>query len=98
MNQKIQCLPVLVGVAMREKWSEVKKGKNNGRWKGYLVITKDGKVLEKYESIMEASKITGINRNTISSKIKNGKTYKNKNSKYDGCAFALAKYEFTNLY
>lgn len=74
---------------MREKWSEVKKGKNNGRWKGSLIIFKDGEILEVHESMMEASKTTGINRNTLSSKIKNGKPYKNKGSKYNGCTFQL---------
>lgn len=74
---------------MREKWSEVKKGKNNGRWLGYLIIYKDDKILEKYESIMEASNKTGLHRNTLSSKIKNGKPYKNKKSKYNGCIFIL---------
>ena len=80
---------VLEDPKMREKWSEAKKGKNNGRWKGYLVICKGGEVLEKYESIVEASRQTGINRDTISRKTKDGKPYKNKNSKYNGCTFQL---------
>lgn len=74
---------------MREKWSEVKKGSNNGRWKGSLIIFKDGEILEVYESTIEASRETGINRDTISRKTKDGKQYKNKNSKYNGCTFQL---------
>lgn len=80
---------VLEDPKMREKWSEVKKGKNNGRWKGSLIIFKYGEILETHESIMEASRQTGINRDTISRKTKDGKPYKNKNSKYNGCTFQL---------
>jgi group I intron endonuclease len=47
---------------IKQKWSDCKKGSNNGRWNGYLLIYKDGEVLEKYESIIEASRQTGINR------------------------------------
>ena len=52
-------------------------------------ILKDGEILEVHESIVEASRQTGINRDTISKKTKDGKQYKNKNSKYNGCTFQL---------
>lgn len=74
---------------LREKWSEVKKGKNNGRWLGFLLVIKNGEVLEKYESIIEASRQTGINRDTISRKVKDGKSYNKKSSMYNGCMFKL---------
>ena len=74
---------------IKQKWSDCKKGSKNNRWLGYLVIIKDGEKFEQYESMVEASKTTGINRNTLSSKVKNGKVYKNKNSKYNGCTFKL---------
>jgi group I intron endonuclease len=74
---------------IKQKWSDCKKGSNNGRWNGYLLICKDGEVLEKHESIIEASRQTGINRDTISKKTKDGKPYKYKDSKYNGCTFQL---------
>jgi len=74
---------------IKQKWSDCKKGSNNGRWNGYLLIYKDGEVFEKHESIIEASRQTGINRDTISKKTKDGKPYKYKNSKYNGCTFQL---------
>jgi group I intron endonuclease len=74
---------------VKQKWSDCKKGSKNGRWKGTLTILKDDGILETYESIMEASRQTGINRDTISRKTKDGKQYKNKHSKYNGCTFQL---------
>lgn len=74
---------------IKQKWSDCKKGSNNGRWNGYLLICKDGEVIEKHESIIEASRQTGINRDTISKKTKDGKPYKYKDSKYNGCTFQL---------
>ena len=82
---------------IRQKWSDCKKGKNNGRWKGSLIIFKGGKILEVHESIMGASKATGINRDTISRKTKDGKSYNNKNSKYNGCTFKLSKYQVSKI-
>lgn len=74
---------------IKQKWSDCKVGSKNNRWLGYLIIIKGGETFEQYESIVEASKLTGISRDTISKKTKDGKAYKNKNSKYNGCTFKL---------
>lgn len=76
---------------IRKKWSDCKKGSKNHGWLGYLLILKDGDIIEKYEGIIEASRVTGINRDTIRKKTKDGKQYKYKDSKYNGCTFKLTK-------
>lgn len=74
-----------------KKWSECKKGRKNANWSGCVEIYRDGKLIDIYDSITECQEKTGINRGTISSRVKNGGHYRNKNSKYYNCVFKLNK-------
>lgn len=62
---------------MRKLWSEVKKGKKNGRWLGYIVVyDNNGVEYGRYESAVEVEKKLGITANTVRVKAKNGEPYK----------------------
>jgi len=74
----------------RKVWSDCKKGRLNTNWKGRVIIFK-GEAIEEYESLGEASKETGLNRDSISRGAKTGNVYKGNISEYHGYKFKLDK-------
>jgi group I intron endonuclease len=75
--------------------SLLSQGKNNGRWLGYLeVYSKDGILINVYESAKEAGKSLGIPPHTVREKARSGKPYKCKKpgfEQYIGLTFKFNK-------
>ena len=70
---------------MLEKWSEVKQGKKNGRWLGYLIcIPPDGERII-FETAVEASDELGSKAQNLREHAKNGTTFKR--GRYKGWIF-----------
>jgi group I intron endonuclease len=77
---------------LRKKWSEVKKGKNNANWLGYVIVyDKDGVEIGKYETAFEAGKNLFITPHTIREKSRNGKSYNYGKYKDNPLTFKILK-------
>jgi hypothetical protein len=87
-----------------KKCSLKQKGINNPHWNGYIYIFNQNKIINKFITLLEASKYLNIDFNTFK-KILNKKclilkdyniTIKNKLSNLDGCEFIQTKENLTN--
>lgn len=76
---------------MRRKWSDVKKGKLNNKWLGYMyVIEPNGKVI-RYETAKEAASVMKTTAHVIRQFAKNNTTFQK--GRYIGWKFVLSKEE-----
>lgn len=74
---------------LRKKWSDVKLGKNNNRWLGYMYVTDTNGNVTCYETSKSAAKHLQVTANTLIQHAKNNTTFQR--GKYVGWKFALSK-------
>jgi group I intron endonuclease len=89
MSRKMK--EVLISLELRKKWSDVKRGKLNNKWLGYMyVIEPNGKVV-RYETAKEAASVMKTTAHVIRQFAKNNTTFQR--GKYIGWRFILSKDE-----
>lgn len=90
-HQSIKMKEVISSPEMRKKWSDVKRGKLNSRWLGYMYVVEPNGNTTRYETSSDAAKKLKTGGQTIREHAMNNTTFAQ--GKYAGWKFVLSKEE-----